>query len=116
MPGPTPARAPGRRAAARGAASPSELVGVLAVVLLIVGLVLASTTILIPALLGLLMLSATGGFLSMRLNPFAATFYADRKPSWTAIGMVFVSGILLLSAAYATFRSGAGPIWPTHGL
>ena len=100
--------------AVRGAGEPSELVGVLAVVLLIVGLLLGTTTVLIPALLGLLMLSATGTFLSMRLNPFSAGFYAGTKPSWTAIGMVLVAGLLLVSAAYQLYRTGAGPIWPTH--
>lgn len=90
----------------------SPVAGVVAVVLLFAGLLLASYTVLIPALLGLLLLSASVRFLSSRLNPLALGFYLPVKPSWTAIGVVAVVGLLLLSIAYADWRSGLGPLLP----
>ena len=92
----------------------SYLVGPLAVVLLVIGLLLGTYTVLIPALLGLFLLSAAGSFLSARLNPFSMSFYIPTKPSWMAIAVVGLTGLLLLSAAYSYWRTGAGPVIP-HG-
>ncbi len=90
----------------------SPLAGALAAVLLIVGLLLASYWVLIPALLGLGLLLAALRFLSARINPFAMSFYIPVKPSWTAIAVVAIVGVLLLSAAFADWQSGLGPLLP----
>jgi hypothetical protein len=90
----------------------SPLAGALAALLLIVGLVLASYTVLIPALLGLGLLLAAFRFLSARVNPFSMAFYIPVKPSWTAIAVVGIVGLLLLSAAFLDWRSGFGPLIP----
>ena len=89
----------------------STLVGLLAFAFLLVGLAFGAYTVLLPALLGLFLLSATWRFVGMRLNPFSVGFYVPVKPSWMAIGVVAVSGALLLGIAWQLFRSGA-PIWP----
>ena len=106
--------APELRRARSGAHDRSHLVGVLAFALLLVGLVFASTSVLIPALLGVLLLSSTATFLSMRLNPFSVGYYAGTKPSWTAIAMVLLCGLLLLSAAYDLWTTRAAPLLPSH--
>ncbi len=92
----------------------SPLAGVAAVALMIVGLLLASYSVLIPALIGLLLLSAAYRFLSARLNPFSIGFYLPVKPSWTAIAVVALVGVVLIAAAYSDWKSGIGPIWPAH--
>ena len=100
--------------ARRNSSSRSQLVGVLAFALLIVGLLFGTYSILIPALLGLGLLSATGRFLSMRLNPFTPSFYIPTKPSWLSIGMLAICGLLLISSAWELWRNGLGPILPGH--
>ena len=98
----------------RAAGSRSQLVGIVAFVLLLAGLLLGPYTLLVPALLGLFLLSASGTFVSMRLNPFSVGFYAGTKPSWLAIALVAVCGLLLLSAAWSLWRTGTAPILPAH--
>ena len=105
---------PTRRAPSPTDGGRSNLVGILAFGFLIVGLVFGTYTILIPALLGLFLLSAAGRFVSMRLNPFSVGYYVGTKPSWTAIALVGICGLLLLSAAYEYWRSGFGPLLPGH--
>ena len=107
---------PAPAAVARGAAPDwarrSHLIGPLAVLVLFVGLLLGTYTILVPALLGLLLLSSAASFLSMRLNPFTPSFYIPSKPSWTAIAVVGLVGLLLLSAAWTYWRDGVAPVLP----
>jgi hypothetical protein len=102
-----PAAEPARRS---HAAAP------LAVVVLLAGLLLGTVTVLIPALFGLFLLSSGVSFLSTRLNPFSIGFYLTKKPSWTAIGVIFLSGILLWLVAYAYFVHGIAPLIPAHVL
>jgi hypothetical protein len=84
-----------------------------AIVLVVVGLVLAAYTILIPVLLGLLMLSVAGSFLSTRLNPLSVGFYLTTKPSWTAIGVVALSTVVLFAVAWTYYVRGLAPVLPT---
>ena len=102
------------RASARvpAVAERSHVAGPAAVALLFVGLLLASYSALIPLLLGLGLVSASLGFLSARLNPFSLGFYLPTKPSWTAIALAGLVGMVLVAAAYAELRSGRAPLWP----
>jgi hypothetical protein len=61
------------------------------------------------------MLVTGGSFLSARLNPFAIGFYLTTKPSWTAIGVVFLTAVVLLYSAYAFFVHGIAPVIPGAG-
>ena len=83
-----------------------------AIAVVLVGVILGPYSILFPALLGLALLYSGGSFLSTRLNPLSATFYLTRKPSWTAIGVVFLGALALLAAAYEMYLRGTGPIVP----
>ena len=76
------------------------------------GLYLGRFTVLAPAFLGLSLLLTVGTFLSTRLNPLSVGYYLTTKPSWTAIGIVFVASLALLGAAYYYFVHGIGPILP----
>jgi hypothetical protein len=95
--------------------SRSPVAGAAAVVLLLVGLLMASYSVLVPALLGLAMLSTALTFVSARVNPFAMGFYLPTKPSWTAIAVVALVGVVLVSAAWTDWRSGLDPLLP-HAL
>ena len=97
---------------ARPVISRSPIAAPAAVAVLFAGLLLASYTVLIPALLGLALLGVSGRFLSARVNPFAVGFYLPTKPSWTAILVVALVGLLLLSAAYVDWRAGLAPLLP----
>ena len=57
------------------------------------------------------MLSA-GTVLSSRVNPLSLGYYLHTKPSWTAVGIVFLSAFMLLIAAYLYFVQGVAPIVP----
>jgi hypothetical protein len=81
-----------------------------AVVVVIVGVVLGGYTFLAPAVFGFILLIAGGSFLSTRLNPLSPHFYLTRKPSWLAVGVVFLGALLLLWDAYALFVSRFGPV------
>jgi hypothetical protein len=87
-----------------------------AVLLLFVGLLLGTVTVLVPALLGLFLFTSGLSFLSTRLNPFSIGFYLNKKPSWTAIGIIFLSGLLLWLVAYTYFVRGIAPLVPAHFL
>ncbi len=80
--------------------------------LLFVGLLLGTVTILVPLLLGFFLLWTGLTFLGTRMNPFSIGFYLTTKPSWTAIGVVFLSALLLWAVAYSYFVHGLGPILP----
>ena len=69
-------------------------------------------TILIPALLGVILLYAGAAFLSTRLNPLSATFYLTKKPSWSAVGVVFLGAFGLLALTYEMWLRGLGPVLP----
>jgi hypothetical protein len=88
----------------------------LAVLVLFVGLLLGTETVLVPALLGVFLFSSGFSFLSTRVNPFSIGFYLTKKPSWTAIGIIFLSGMLLWLVAYTYFVRGIAPVLPAHFL
>ncbi len=106
----------GSRVAPSGAepARRSHAAAPLAVVVLFLGLMLGTVTVLVPALLGLFLFSSGFSFLSTRVNPFSIGFYLNKKPSWTAIGVIFLSGVLLWLVAYAYFVHGIAPLIPAH--
>jgi hypothetical protein len=83
-----------------------------ALALVAVGYLLTSWTLLVPALLAFALFSTGLTFLSARLNPLSIGFYLTTKPSWSAIGVVFLSGLALLYLAYEGWRHGWGPILP----
>ena len=83
-----------------------------AVILLLFGIVLGHITILIPGLLGLFMVYTSLSFLSSRLNPFSIGFYLTVKPSWTAIAVLFLLGLLLLYVAYSYYLTGYASVLP----
>jgi hypothetical protein len=84
-------------------------------ILLVLGLYLGTVTILVPALLGLSLFFVGISFLSARLNPLSIGFYLTTKPSWSAIGIVFLTALALLAAAWEYFVHGWGPIVPALG-
>lgn len=88
----------------------------LAVLVLLLGLLFGTVTVLVPALLGLLLFSSGLSFLSTRVNPFSIGYYLTTKPSWTAIGIIFLSGMLLWLVAYTYFVRGIAPLFPGHFL
>jgi hypothetical protein len=85
-----------------------------ALALVLVGWVLASWSVVVPGLLALALLSAGLAFLGSRLNPLSIGFYLTTKPSWTAIGAVFLSALLLIAITYSYWTSGRGPVLPHH--
>ena len=101
-PAPEPAAVPRR----------SHAPAALAVVVLLIGLVLGTWTVVLPALLGLFLFSSGISFLGTRLNPFSIGYYLTTKPSWSAIAVVFLSGFLLWVAAYAYYVHGLAPLIP----
>jgi cytochrome c biogenesis factor len=83
-----------------------------AVFFLFLGLYLGRYTILVPLALGALLFLTGGSFLSSRLNPLSLGFYLQVKPSWTAIGVVFLTSVVLLASAYEYYAHGWGPLVP----
>jgi hypothetical protein len=82
------------------------------VVLVLVGLYVGRFSVLFPGLLGLGLFWTGGSFLSTRVNPLSPHFYLTRKPSWTAIGVVFLGAAVLFGIAYAMWTHGLGPVIP----
>ena len=82
------------------------------VAFLFLGLLFGTYTIIVPALLGVFLFLTALSFISTRLNPFSIGFYLTTKPSWPAIGLLFLSALLLLGAAYGYYASGLAPILP----
>ena len=83
-----------------------------ALVLVLLGLYLSRFTVLLPTLLGVVLLLSGLSFLSTRLNPLSPHFYLTRKPSWLAIGVVFLSALALLVATFELYVHGLAPIVP----
>ncbi len=100
---PLPPRAD--RAEARGTERSHAAIPI-AVILVGIGLYFASTSVLIPAFLGFVLLLSGLSFLSTRLNPLSPHFYLTRKPSWAAVGVVFLGALALLAEAYAVWARG----------
>ncbi len=83
-----------------------------ALVVVGIGLYLARFTVLLPALFGLALFWAGLAFLSTRLNPLSPHFYLTTKPSWSAIGVVFLGAAALVGGAYAMYRAQYAPLLP----
>jgi hypothetical protein len=83
-----------------------------AVVVIVLGLYLGTYTLLLTALLGLLLLFSAGSLLSTRLNPLSPTFYLTRKPSFLAIGVVFLGSLILFGGAYYLWIHQMAPVLP----
>jgi len=84
-----------------------------AAVLVAIGLYFASYSLLVPGLLGLVLFASGASFLSTRLNPLSPHFYLTRKPSWAAIGVVFLGALVLLAYAYELWvRGGPAKLLP----
>jgi hypothetical protein len=77
-----------------------------AVVLVGVGLYFGTYSLAVPAVLGFVLLVSGTSLLSSRLNPLSAHYYLTRKPSWAAIGIVFLGALTLLVEAYALWVHG----------
>lgn len=102
-PAPHPAAAPKPRS---HAAAP------VAVGVLLVGVLAGTYTILVPAVLGGFLMLTAFSFFGTRVNPLSIGFYLERKPSWSAIGIVFLSAVLLWVSAYAYYIHGIASILP----
>lgn len=83
-----------------------------AVALVVLGLYLASYTVALTALFGLVLLFAAGSLLSTRLNPLSPTFYLTKKPSFLAIGVVFLGALILFGGAYYLWLHQHAPVVP----
>ena len=84
----------------------------LAVIVLLLGLLLGTYTVLVPATFGLFLFVSGLSFLGTRVNPFSIGFYLNTKPSWSAIGVIFLSAILLWLVAWTYYIHGLGPLLP----
>ena len=83
-----------------------------AIVFVVLGLYLSQFTVLLTALLGVVLFFSGTSFLSTRLNPLSPNFYLTRKPSWLAIGVVFLSALGLFWSAYYLLVHHLAPIFP----
>ena len=83
-----------------------------AVAVVVLGLYLGTYAVLITALLGLVLLFSAGSLLSTRLNPLSPAFYLTRKPSFLAIGVVFLGALILFGGAYTLWVHQVAPIIP----
>lgn len=83
-----------------------------AVFLVALGLYGGQYSLLIPGALGVLLLYSGGAFLSTRVNPLSPSFYLTRKPSWTAVAVVFLGAFALLAVTYEMWLRGWGPLLP----
>jgi hypothetical protein len=70
------------------------------VVLAAIGLYFGQYTIFAPGILGLVLVYTGFSFLSTRLNPLSAHFYLSKKPSWLAVGVVWLGAVVLLWDTY----------------
>ena len=103
---------PPNRAAVTEEAKRSNAAIPVALVLGLVGLYLSQYTVLLTGLLGVVLFFSGLSFLSTRLNPLSPHFYLTRKPSWLAIGVVFLTGFALLAVTYWLLVHGGAPIFP----
>jgi hypothetical protein len=83
-----------------------------AVALVLVGLYLGNFSILLTAMLGFVLLVSSGSLLSTRLNPLSPTFYLTKKPSFLAIGVVFLGAVVLFGGAYYLWLHHLAPLVP----
>jgi hypothetical protein len=83
-----------------------------AVVVVVLGLYLGTYSIVLTVLLGLALLLSAGSLLSTRLNPLSPTFYLSKKPSFLAIGVVFLGALILFGGAYTLWLHQMGPLVP----
>ena len=83
-----------------------------ALVFVALGLYLSQYTVLITAFLGVVLFFSGLSFLSTRLNPLSPHFYLTRKPSWLAIGVLFLSSLALVGGAFELYVHGLAPIVP----
>jgi len=83
-----------------------------AVVLVVLGLYVGTYSIVLTILFGLGLLFSAGSLLSTRLNPLSPTFYLTRKPSFLAIGVVFLGSLILLGGAYTLWVHQWAPLVP----
>jgi hypothetical protein len=83
-----------------------------ALILLGVGWYLARYSVIFPALIGFVLLSGALGLLGSRVNPLSTAFYLTTKPSWTAIGAVFLTGAVLLWMTYEYYVHSWAPVFP----
>jgi hypothetical protein len=83
-----------------------------AIAVVVLGLVLGTYSVVVPVLLGLLLLGAALSFLSTRLNPLSVGFYLPVKPSFAAIGVVALSGLVLFVAAWMYWVHGVASVLP----
>ncbi|MGC2289542.1 MAG: hypothetical protein WA688_06770 [Thermoplasmata archaeon] len=90
----------------------SHIAVVPALILLAVGWYFARYSIIFPAIIGFFLLSGALGLLGSRLNPLSTAFYLTTKPSWTAIGTVFLTGGVLLWLTYEYYIHAWGPLIP----
>ena len=104
---PSSATRPGRTAEVESRRSNAAIPVV--VVLVLVGLYLGQYTFFVPAALGVVLLLSGGSFLSTRINPLSPHFYLLRKPSWLAVGIVFLGALVLLAYAYSLLVREFGP-------
>lgn len=103
---------PPRRAPEEAPVRRSNAAVPVAIVVVIAGLLLGTYSLLFAALLGLLLLGVAVSFLSSRINPFSVGFYLTVKPSWTAIGVVALGGVVLFASVYLYWVHGMGDIVP----
>jgi hypothetical protein len=82
------------------------------IVVVAIGVYLASYSLLVPALLALALFASGFSFLSARLNPLAISYYLNTKPSWGAVGVVFLGALGLAWATYLYYLRGWGHILP----
>ena len=101
-----PAPAPSDEPSRSNAAIPA------AIIVVLIGIYLGRYSVLLPAFIGLLLLGSGFSFLSSRINPLSTAFYLTRKPSWAAVGVVFLGALVLLGAAYEMWLHGLGPLFP----
>ena len=107
-----PAAPPPNRAAVNEQPQRSNAAIPVALVLAVLGLYLSQFTILLTALFGVVLFLSGVSFLSTRLNPLSPHFYLTRKPSWLAIGVIFLTGLGLLAATYWLFVHRLAPVFP----
>lgn len=79
-------------------------------VLLGIGLYFGRYSLLVPAAFGLVLLYSGGSFLSTRVNPLSPHFYLTKKPSWLAVGVVFLGAMILFYDTYLLFEQQFGSL------
>lgn len=77
-------------------------------VVVAVGLYFGQYSLFVPGILALVLLYAGGSFLSSRLNPLSSHFYLTKKPSWLAIGVVFLGTLVLVWDTYLLLERELG--------